>query len=228
MNQKNDKNKSVFLRIHPLHKIIISGLLSTVAFFILKKCKLESSISSLILWIIFSASYLFMSWMLFINCSREDMRKHAGREDGSRFFVTILILISSFAGMITVLLLIIGGVEAGMSKPIFLGVVIASMFLSWSMVHTTYCFHYAHLYYNDNKEDPKITEGGLDFPGDVDPDYFDFAYFSFVLGMTFQVSDVQVTSIRLRRQALLHGLLSFGLNTIVVALTFNLIAGLIK
>jgi uncharacterized membrane protein len=70
--------------------------------------------------------------------------------------------------------------------------------------------------------------GGLVFPDDDKPGYSDFAYFSFVLGMTFQVSDIQITSKRLRRIALLHGILSFGFNTIIVALTINVIAGLTK
>jgi uncharacterized membrane protein len=100
------------------------------------------------------------------------------------------------------------------------------MMISWMMVHTTYAFHYAHLFY-DPVEGTQAAEG-LNFPNENEPDYLDFAYFSFVIGMTFQVSDIQVTSTKIRRQSLLHGLISFGLNTFVVALTFNLIAGLIK
>jgi uncharacterized membrane protein len=94
------------------------------------------------------------------------------------------------------------------------------------MVHTTFCFHYAHLYYDDADEDTEIFAGGLDFPNEKTPDYMDFVYFSFGIGMSFQVSDVDITSKTIRRLVLLHGLLAFGLNTFVVALTINLIAGL--
>ena len=87
---------------------------------------------------------------------------------------------------------------------------------------------YAHIFYGDHETEPAIHAGGLIFPDEDKPDYFDFAYFSFVLGMTFQVSDIQVTSKRLRKLALLHGILSFGFNTIIVALTINVIAGLTK
>jgi uncharacterized membrane protein len=105
---------------------------------------------------------------------------------------------------------------------------ILGIILSWIMVHTTLVFHYAHEYYDNDPEGKKTEKAGLIFPGDKQPDYFDFAYFSFVIGMTFQVSDVQITSKKLRKLALLHALIAFGLNTFVVALTINLIAGLSK
>jgi uncharacterized membrane protein len=107
-----------------------------------------------------------------------------------------------------------------------LAVVIAvmGMIVSWALVHTIFTFHYANMYYfkqrNDKSDDP------LAFPGNAKPNYLDFAYFSFVIGMTFQVSDVEIASQRIRRMVLFHGLLSFTLNTFVVALTINLIAGL--
>ena len=88
--------------------------------------------------------------------------------------------------------------------------------------------HYAHLYYSDDTDDPTKHAEGLGFPREKKPDYIDFVYFSFVIGMTFQVSDTAVTSRSIRRLVLLHGLLSFGLNAFVVALTINLIAGLMK
>jgi uncharacterized membrane protein len=89
---------------------------------------------------------------------------------------------------------------------------------------------YAHFYYCDmdgNDEGKVLKPGGLEFPGDDEPDYLDFAYFSFVIGMTFQVSDVQITSKRIRRLSLMHAILSFAFNTIIVALSINIISGLI-
>ena len=95
---------------------------------------------------------------------------------------------------------------------------------SWLMIHMLYAFHYAHSYYRD---DDAPTEGGLDFPGKAEPDYADFMYHAFVIGMTSQVSDVQVTSREMRRLTLVHGLLSFGFNMLVLALSINVVAGLI-
>jgi uncharacterized membrane protein len=104
-------------------------------------------------------------------------------------------------------------------------IAIAGMVLSWFFIHTIFTLRYAHIFYGDDDEKPETHAGGLEFPDDKKPDYLDFAYFALVLGMTFQVSDVQITSKRLRRIAMLHGLLSFGYNTIMIALTINLIAG---
>jgi uncharacterized membrane protein len=94
---------------------------------------------------------------------------------------------------------------------------------SWLMIHTIYAFHYAHRYYQSELT-PKPQGPGLKFPGKPAPDYFDFLYHSFVVGMTSQVSDVQVTSHEMRRITLVHGVLSFGFNMLVLALSINVVA----
>ena len=104
--------------------------------------------------------------------------------------------------------------------------VAATLFVSWLMTHTTFAFRYAHEYYQIDPGGAGIY-GGLEFPDEKRPDYLDFMYFSLVLGMTFQVSDVQITARKLRRLATVHGLLSFLFNTIILALTVNFAAGLL-
>ena len=105
---------------------------------------------------------------------------------------------------------------------------VGTVLCSWALVHTVFTLRYAHLYYLGSTEkadgDPC---GGLDFPAEKTPDYMDFTYFSFVIGMTFQVSDVQITSRRIRRLALVHGLVSFAFNTVILALSINIISGLL-
>ena len=97
---------------------------------------------------------------------------------------------------------------------------------SWLLVHTMFALHYAHYYYGDDPSRAGDDErGGLAFPGGGPPDYWDFFYFSFVVGMTCQVSDVQVTSRGMRRLTLTHGVLSFFFNTGLLALAVNIIAG---
>jgi uncharacterized membrane protein len=103
---------------------------------------------------------------------------------------------------------------------------ITGIISSWVMLHSIFTLHYAHLYYSKIKG--TATACGLDFPEEKKPDYIDFAYFSFIIGMTFQVSDVTINSRIIRRTVLAHSLLAFALNTFVVALTINLIAGLTK
>jgi len=101
-----------------------------------------------------------------------------------------------------------------------------TLFLSWLMTHTTFALRYAHEYYSRDKGAQEV-DGGLEFPGEKRPDYLDFMYFSLVLGMTFQVSDVQITARKLRRLAAIHGLLGFLFNTIILALSVNIAAGLL-
>jgi Predicted membrane protein len=91
-----------------------------------------------------------------------------------------------------------------------------------------YSLRYAHTYYGDSDQAGlQQHAGGLIFPGDRPPNYFDFAYFSFVIGMTCQVSDVQITSRRMRRITLFHSILSFGFNTLILALLINTVSGLL-
>lgn len=102
-----------------------------------------------------------------------------------------------------------------------------AVIVSWLLIHTVFTLHYAHIFYRSEQElEIKGSGGGLIFPGERDPDYRDFAYFSFVIGMTCQVSDVNVTSHSMRLLALLHGLLSFAFNTMILALSINIISGL--
>jgi len=212
--------------MHPLHRVLISLLLCGITYLVASNSNLTILARLILLWDVFSLSYIITCWIVFFKRSIHEIRQVATKEDGSRLFVFFVILLACFASMITVLLLIISKEAAKTSEAIYLTLAIAGMLFSWFMVHTTFAFHYAHLYYDDDNTHPDKCMEGLDFPGEKKPDYLDFAYFSFVIGMTFQVSDVEISSKTIRRLALAHSLLSFGLNTFVVALTINIIAGL--
>lgn len=221
--QKTEPRGNIFLRMHPLQRVLLSFAMTVVAFFILWNYELDIIILCAILWNVFSVSYITTNWIIFFIRPVADIEKLANKEDGSRIFVLISVLVSSFASMFTVLLLMLsaGKLETG---NIILS--ISGMITSWVLVHTIFTFHYAHLYYSKVNGNPTVS--GLDFPSEKKPDYIDFAYFSFVIGMTFQVSDVQVNNHLIRRTVLAHSLLAFVLNTFVVALTINFIAGLSK
>jgi uncharacterized membrane protein len=108
------------------------------------------------------------------------------------------------------------------AAPLQVALSVSSIVLAWVFVNTVFTLHYAHDFYLG--ADP--AQAGLAFPGSEEPDYWDFMYFAFVLGMTFQVSDVQITRRGLRRFALLHSVLAFFFNVVIIALTVNIIAGL--
>ncbi|MCW3461832.1 DUF1345 domain-containing protein [Chitinophaga nivalis] len=225
---KKKKAVNILLNMHPLQRVLVSlGLtLAALLGLQLSKIHLPDLVYYMLLWDVFALSYITTGWIVFFNRSVEQIRQWARVDDGSRFFVSFIILLASFSSLFTVLLLMLSPDTSHTPKLLYLPVAITSMLASWVMVHTTFCFHYANLYYDDDDQDSTRHAAGLEFPKEKRPDYLDFAYFSFVIGMTFQVSDVQIDSRVIRRTALLHGLISFALNTFVVALTINLIAGL--
>jgi uncharacterized membrane protein len=224
---QNKKTGNIFLRMHPLQRVLLSVGMSLLSFFIIRNSHLNWVLTVTVLWDAFALSFILTSWIVFFTRSVPEIVRQANKEDGSRVYLMMSILLSSFAGMFAVLLLMISKDQTPGRQIISVILSITGMMLSWIMVHTIFTFHYAHLYYDKGKDDtPEST--ALEFPNEKCPDYIDFAYFAFVIGMTFQVSDVEISSRKIRRTALAHGLLAFALNTFVVALTINLIAGLKK
>ncbi|MDE5430045.1 hypothetical protein BAS10_01955 [Elizabethkingia meningoseptica] len=207
-------------KLRPIHRVLTAGIIAGIIF-----CLVPSGVPVLlhilITWLGFAISYLAICWITIYTMSIAEIVRKASIEDGSKTFVFLFVIFASFACMVTVLLMVISFNDKNISQLFMVTVAVASMISSWALVHSLYTFHYAHLYYQTK------SGKGLDFPGDEKPDYLDFAYFAFVLGCTFQVSDVEISSREIRRVALFHGLLSFALNTFVVALTINIIAGLI-
>ncbi len=212
--------------MRPLHRILISFGVSLLTFLFIRKNNVSLLMMFMLLWDVFSLSYIITSWIVFFHRSPTQIRTFAKKEDGSRVFVFVIVLVASFASMFNVLLLMLSKEVSDGAQILYIPAIVVGMLFAWLMVHSTFAFHFAHMYYGDDEGNPKKHAEGLNFPEEKNPDYLDFAYFAFVIGMTFQVSDVEITSRQIRRVALVHGLLSFGLNTFVVALTINLIAGL--
>lgn len=223
-DEKRNAIVALVLRMSPVHRVLISLAPAIIAFFALQGIGLSLLVLIILLWDIFALFYLATSWLIIFQRSIEEIRKLARMDDGSSLFASFIVIIASFASMVTVLLLILSR-DAG-NAVVYVPVAICGILSSWAIVHTTFTTHYAHLYYDDEEQDNTRHAAGLNFPKEKRPDYVDFAYFSFVIGMTFQVSDVEVESRVIRRTALVHGLLSFALNTFIVALTINLVAGL--
>lgn len=225
---RKKKVASLFVRMHPLQRVLVSLGFTVLIYIVLLLLKIEVHplVLSAMLWDIFAVSYIATGWIVFFNRTTDEIRTWARIDDGSRTFVTLTVVVASVASLVLVLLMMLSKELTGLSKVLYLPVAVSGMLASWTMVHTILTFHYTHLYYDDDENDSTKHAGGLEFPQEKKPDYIDFAYFAFVIGMTFQVSDVDITGRIIRRTALAHGLLSFLLNTFVVALTINLIAGL--
>lgn len=227
MPRKKSKSKvPVFEKLHSSHKLFICILIATIIYFIVTIQHIDWLTHIMISWDTFSLCMIILSWITFSITTSEQIRSQARVQDSSRVLIFITVLISTFAGFLAVLLLIISKKDFKNTEALHLTVAIGGMLFAWFLVHTIFTFRYAHIFYGDDEQKPETHAGGLEFPNDKKPDYIDFAYFSFVLGMTFQVSDVDVTSKRLRRLSLLHSILSFIFNTVMIALTINIMAGL--
>lgn len=221
------QKENIFQKMTPLVRFLICLSIAILVFFIVPKA-FGFVFRYVIAWDIFSFFFLLLSWIVILTRTVEQIRKKATEDDGSAIYVTLMVLFSSLAGLLSVLLLMLS--QEAAKNPLFIPASLTGMIFSWAMVHSIYIFHYAHEYYAGEEETTgsKKAIGGLDFPKEKKPDYLDFAYFSFVMGCTFQVSDVQITSRVIRRIAFVHSILAFFINTFVVALTINMIGGLIK
>ncbi len=154
----------------------------------------------------------------------ERLRKRAGAQDNKMWIILAIIVIAAAASL-GALAFVMQKETGGSGSPLAARIAVASVTLavSWIFVHTTFAIRYAHYFYGD--PEPKgQRRGGLAFPGIENPDFWDFMYYAFVVGMTCQVSDVQVVSRPMRRLTLAHGVLSFFFNTGVLALAVNILA----
>lgn len=169
-------------------------------------------------WLAFALTILLLMWMSILIAHPRDLPKLSRMEDSSRILILVFVLSAAIASLVAVASLLNDINDANRIHYIFLAMLAVAS--SWTLVHTLFTLRYAHLFYGDTLKQTR-RPGGLSFPNDEEPDYLDFAYFSFVIGMTSQVSDVAITSKRIRRVALMHGVLSFLFNTIIIALTVS-------
>jgi uncharacterized membrane protein len=178
-------------------------------------------------WDAAGLTLLGLAWWRIARDDAAQTRKHAAKEDPGRSIVWAIVLLASAASLFAAGFVMRKAHTIAPSEPAFSILVtlcLAAVASAWLLTHTSYTLRYAHLYYRDDEE----GEGGLDFPGKMDPNGYDFAYFAFTLGMCFQTSDVAVTSRNIRRAVLAHALLSFLYNTVVLALAFNLVLGFLS
>lgn len=178
--------------------------------------RLEGWPSIVLGWVTTVAVYVMGVWVAILPMDESATRQHATREDPGRLLSTVVLLVASVASLAGVAVLL-RATSAGGREVLNAAIGTASVVASWVMVHTLFTLHYARLYYAEAEEP-------VDFNGDA-PDYQDFAYLAFTLGMTYQVSD---TALRrpVRRAVLRHALLAFLLGAIVLACTVNLVVQL--
>jgi uncharacterized membrane protein len=200
-------------------RTFVAILLGIVAFVLLPH-SLRLVTRLLIGWDAFATLYLGLVYLMIARSAHRHVRRNAVLQDDGRFLILLVTALGAFAS-IAAIVFELGGTHHAVPQ---LVIATATIALSWAVVHTAFALHYAHDYYRGGKP------GGLQFPSGEQQDhadYWDFVYFSFVIGMTAQVSDVGITDKTIRRTATAHGIISFIYNTALVALMVNIAASAI-
>jgi len=176
----------------------------------------------LIGWDVLAVVFCGWVWATIWNLDGLATAHVALRENPGRDALDFILLGAAVASLIAVGVVLFGaGHAAGNDKYLQAGFAVLSVFVSWTLIHTVFTLKYARLYYSG-------TAGGIDFNESAPPQYSDFAYLSFTIGMTFQVSDTDLQTKQIRRTALRHAWLSFPLGAVIIAASINLISGLAK
>lgn len=175
-------------------------------------------------WDGFALIALALTWLTILTLRPAQIARAAKREDPSRIVSLTLVVLGAAASLLAVVVLLQESMTMARSaKTLAILLALSAVATAWALIHTVFTLRYAHLYYDSREPMP-----ALEFPGEASPpDYLDFAYFAFVIGMTTQTSDVCIRGRTMRRTALLHGVVAFVFNTAVVALSIGVLSTLL-
>lgn len=210
-------------RSHP--RLWTSVAVGLVVFGVLNWLQQPSNLAARILigWDIGVLLYIAAAAVMMARSTRNDISRHSAMQDEGAFGVLLLVSCAAMASLAAIFIELAGIDQKAGNYGMHVALAIGTVVLSWVMIQTIFALHYAYDFYGDDD-----CAGGLKFPGSEQPDYWDFVYFAFVVGMTFQVSDVAITNRWIRRLVTIHGVLAFFYTTAVVALMVNLAAGAVQ
>jgi len=215
-------------RAHP--RLLISVAIALIVY-LLQPAEWREGTRRIVALDIGALNFLILSWTMMVNATADRMRRRAARQDEGQLTILVLTAGAAIFSLVTVATELHGLKDLQGTDAFYrVGLAALTILCAWFMTHTMFALHYAHGYYSDSDptDDKHSDVGGLDFPGDNGaPDYWDFLYFSFVIGMTFQTSDTAISSRALRRLTLGHSILAFFFNTVILALSINIMAGLL-
>jgi uncharacterized membrane protein len=179
-------------------------------------------VSTLTGWDVAAAIFLGWVWAAIVRLPDSQVEAAATLEDQNRAVSDLAVTVAAVTCLVGVAFTLVeasrseGGAKAG-----FLVLAVVSVVMSWAVVHTVFMLRYARIFYEGD-------DGGVDFNDDAKPNFTDFAYLAFTVGMTYQVSDTDITSRAMRSAVLRHAVLSFVFGTVIVAMTINVVAGLLR
>lgn len=208
-------------------RLLLAMAIGAAAAFLVPRT-LPASVHLAVSWDAGVIVFLALTAWVVQRCPADRMQETVLANDQGRLGILLLVLLAAVASLAAIFFLLqkAKGVDGPAAAQVALAVF--TIVCSWFLIHVMFALHYAHRFYRDDPDTPETdATGGLKFPGEEAPHYWDFLYFSFVIGMTSQVSDVQVTSRPMRHLVLWHGILSFAFYTTILALSINIVAGLI-
>jgi uncharacterized membrane protein len=218
------KGPAWIVRIGIAHaRLFVATAIGIAAAFVAVVSDLSLVTRMLIGWDTGVTVYLVATFAMMSGGSPAMIKRNAATQDEGAFAMLVLSVAAAVASLGAIF------AELGLldrNAPhygLYVALAVVTVVLSWTFIHTIFALHYAHAFYGD-----RSRKNGLKFPDDDQPDYWDFVYFAFVIGMTFQVSDVAVVHKSIRRMVVAHGALSFFFSTAIVALTVNIAAGLLQ
>lgn len=204
------------------HVRIWSAAVIGIAAYTLTPASLAPSARLLVGWDVGVVFYLIMVTVMMARARPSDIRYHSAMQDEGAFALLLLAVAASLVSFVAIFAELVGISQAQSNYGFHIALALVTVALSWTFTHAIFALHYAHDFYGTGRR-----ARGLKFPGDEPPDYWDFVYFSFVIGMTFQVSDVGVANRWIRRTVVAHGALSFVFTATVLALAVNIAASLV-
>jgi uncharacterized membrane protein len=204
----------------PAIKRLLAGILTGLVALLAVMAFAPWQVDLVVFWDGVAASFLVAVWFQIGRLDGPATAALAVREDETRTMTRLILVTASMVSLVGVgLVLAKATQEGGGTEFVMTIVAVVTIVLSWGVVHTAYVLRYAHLFYNPPR-------GGVDFDED-DPDYLDFAYLAFTIGMTFQVSDTDIHKRTIRRAALGHALLSYVFGAVIIASVINIVAGFV-
>jgi uncharacterized membrane protein len=203
---------------HARPRLLVGAAVAVVAAVALEFSGMPRSLPLLLGFDLGAIVYFVLLLRIFIGANPATMRRQAKQQDTGRWTTLLsgVVLSAVVLGAVTTELN-----SSDKGGALAIAVAASTIILAWTFMNTLFSLHYAHGYYGEFGK----PHQGLDFPGDEEPDYWDFAYFAFTIGMTFQVSDVQITTRYLRRIGLMHSAIAFFFNVFIIAISVNIAAG---
>lgn len=223
MAKRSFRNSRIYRFVTGRRRLLLSFAAGLVLFLLLPGwIRLPTRL--ILAWDLTAVIYIATTLWMFVHSTVDTCRSRAALYDEGDWIILLLVIASAGASFVAIFAELPGLKQPEHSVTLALIITGVTVALSWTFTHTVFTLHYANVYYREDDDGP----GGLDFPGDREPDYRDFLYYSFVIGCAAQTGDVATTSVAMRYLSLVHGIVAFAFNTAILALTINIGASLLS